>query len=49
MDSLTSSGLTPAALSATVVSVVTICTILVAVVGVLIDRSAARHEREKGR
>ncbi len=49
MDGLTAAGLSPFALSAIVVSVVAGCTILVAIVGVLIDRSAARHAREKGR
>ena len=47
MGEVTSSGLTPLALAAIVVSVVAACTVLVAVLGVLIDRTASRHERAK--
>lgn len=47
MGEVTSSGLTPLALAVIVTSVVAGCTILVAVLGVFIDRTAARHERAK--
>jgi hypothetical protein len=43
---VTSSGLTPFALVTIVFSVVTGVTVLVALVGILIDRDAARHERK---
>jgi len=46
---LTASGLSPVALATIVLSVVTACTVIVAVIGVLIDRSAERHERAKDR
>ena len=48
-DSVTSSGLTSFALAAYTFGVVAAVTALVAVIGFLIDRSAARHERAKGR
>jgi hypothetical protein len=43
---VTSSGLTPFALVTIVFGVVTSVTVLVALVGILIDRDAARHERK---
>lgn len=46
---LTSSGLTATALAMTVAVAVTVCTALVVVIGVLIDRSAASHERAGGK
>lgn len=47
METLTSSGLTPFALAATVLAAVTGCTFIVAVLGWLIDRSSAAAERNK--
>jgi hypothetical protein len=49
MDNVTASGLTPLALASITLGVVTAVTLIVVVVGLLIDRSAARHERAKGR
>jgi hypothetical protein len=49
MQNVTASGLTATALSAIVAGVVTFVTAIVAVIGVLIDRSAARKERTEGR
>jgi|CXWL01.1.fsa_nt_gi nitrate reductase gamma subunit len=45
---VTSSGLTATALAAIVAGVVTGVTALVALLGVLIDKTAAHHERTKG-
>jgi hypothetical protein len=47
--SVTASGLTATALAAITASVVTGCTLFVAIIGWLIDRSAARHERTRNR
>jgi len=50
METVTSSGLTPFALATTVLLAVAGCTCIVAVLGWLIDRSAATHElNEKDR
>ncbi len=49
MDSVTSSGLTPFALGMTTLSFVALVTVVVVVIGFLIDRSAASHERAKDR
>lgn len=45
MQEVTSSGLTATALASIVAGVVTFVTAIVAVIGLLIDRSAARKER----
>ncbi|MGE3841649.1 MAG: hypothetical protein AB7I50_08685 [Vicinamibacterales bacterium] len=45
MGTLTSSGFTPLALGSLVLAAVAGCTLIVVVIGVLIDRSAAEHER----
>jgi hypothetical protein len=49
MGEVTSSGMTPTALAVMVFSMVTVCTIIVVAIGVLIDRTAAHHERGKGK
>jgi len=41
--------MTPLALALIVFGVVTLCTAVVVVIGVMIDRMAARHELEKGK
>jgi hypothetical protein len=46
---VTSSGLTSTALSGIVLGVVAFVTVIVIVIGILIDRSAARHELEEER
>lgn len=46
---LTASGIGPYTLAAIVFGVVTVCTVIVAVVGLLIDKSAAAHEHQGGR
>lgn len=46
---VTSSGLTATALAAIVTAVVTGITAIVAILGVLIDKTAAHHERTGGR
>jgi nitrate reductase gamma subunit len=48
MADVTSSGLTATALASITASVVAGVTALVALIGVLIDRTAARHERKGG-
>ena len=42
---VTASGLTSTALASIVAGVVTACTSLVVIIGLIIDRSAAHHER----
>ncbi len=46
---MTASGSGPYELAAIVFGVVTICTVLVGIVGILIDKSAAAHEHRGGR
>ncbi len=45
MDTLTSSGFTPLALASITLAAVAGCTVVVGVIGWLIDRTAAAHER----
>ncbi len=47
METVTSSGLTPFALASTVLAAVAGSTFIVALLGWLIDRSAAAHERNQ--
>ncbi len=49
MGELTSSGMTPLALSLVVFGMVTLSTAILIVIGVLIDKTASHHERGKGK
>ena len=45
MPEVTASGMTPVALASITLGVVAVCTLILVVLGVLIDKSAASHER----